>query len=244
VSQATWTATALWCEARHLDLKVWRLVEAQHRHASAKLVDNREELLLLEKILERHKPPVQRESNDLHPLLCSPFRDHTRVASGSRFRDDHDPGVFYAAETLRTAAAEVGYWRWRFLQDAPGLGRLGRCPFTAFRVPIRGPCIDLRSPCFSIEHLLHPCDYSQTQALAKLARQAAIAAILYPSARDPKHGACAAVLTPQAFAAREPDTPTQSWSLSISHHEALWSSPHAAPFCFGANGWKEYPAQT
>jgi REP element-mobilizing transposase RayT len=55
-------------------------------------------------------------------------------------------GVFYAAETLKTAAAEVGYWRWRFLQDSAGLERLQPSVFTAFAVPISTDCIDVREP--------------------------------------------------------------------------------------------------
>ena len=122
------------------------MVEAQHVASTSKLVDTRAEQEQLEDILEEHKPPIPQEAANLHYLLFSPFRYETRLPSGSRFRAINDPGVFYAAETVRTAAAEVGYWRWRFLQDTAGLERLQPCSFTVFRVPIKTSCIDLREP--------------------------------------------------------------------------------------------------
>ncbi len=106
------------------------MVEAQYLASTAKIVDTRAEQELLEDILEERKPPIPQEAASLHYLLFSPFRYETRHPSGSRFRAVSDPGVFYAAETVRTAAAEVGYWRWRFLQDTTGLERLQPCSFT------------------------------------------------------------------------------------------------------------------
>lgn len=111
MSSPTWTPAALSSESHELSCKVWRMVEAQHLVSTSKIVDTRAEQELLEDILEERKPPVPQEAANLHYLLFSPFRYETRHPSGSRFRAVNDPGVFYAAETVHTAAAEVSYWR-------------------------------------------------------------------------------------------------------------------------------------
>lgn len=226
--------------SKTLSIKVWRMVEAQHLVSTSKIVDTRAEQELLEDILETHKPPVPQEAAELHYLLFSPFRYETRQPSGSRFRGLHDPGVFYAAETVRTAAAEVGYWRWRFLQDTAGLERLQPCSFTAFRVPIKTSCIDLREPPYDSDapRWQHPTDYSATQAFGRLARESGIGVILYQSVRDPEKHFCAAVLTPRAFAAKKPDSATQTWMLTISTEEAIWMRQDDESFSFRTNCWE------
>jgi hypothetical protein len=239
VSSPTWTPAALSSKARDSFFRVWRMVEAQHLVSTAKIVNTRSEQELLEDILEERKPPVPQETADVHYLLFSPFRYETRYPSGSRFRAVHDPGVFYAAETVRTAAAEVGYWRWRFLQDTAGLERLQPCSFTAFRVPIKTSCVDLRQPPFDNQasQWQHPTDYSATQAFCRIARAAAIGAILYQSVRDPEQHFCVAVLTPRAFAARKPDSATQTWMLTISAEEAIWMRQGRESFSFRTDCW-------
>lgn len=215
------------------------MVEAQHLVSTSRIVDTRAEQELLEDILEERKPPVPKEAADLHYLLFSPFRYETRYPSGSRFRAVNDPGVFYAAETVRTAAAEVGYWRWRFLQDTAGLERLQPCSFTAFRAPIKTGCVDLRLPPFDNDasQWQHPTDYSATQAFGRIARDSAIGAILYQSVRDPGHHFCVAVLTPLAFAAKKPDSATQTWMLTISTEEAIWMRQDDESFSFRTDSW-------
>jgi RES domain len=224
---------------RDIAIKIWRMVEAQHMASTSKIVDTRAEQELLEDILEAHKPPVPKEAADLHYLLFSPFRYETRPPSGSRFRAVSDPGVFYAAETVRTAAAEVGYWRWRFLQDTEGLERLQPCSFTAFRVPIKTSCIDLREPPYDSDapRWQHPTDYSATQAFGRTARDSGIGAIIYQSVRDPEKHFCVAVLTPLAFAAKKPDSVTQTWMLTISTEEAIWMRQDDESFSFQISQW-------
>ena len=147
----TLTPAELLSKAQDISCKVWRMVEAQHLVSTTKIVDTMAEQVLLEDVLEESKPPVPKEAADLHFLLFSPFRYEPRQPTGSRFRAVYEPGVFYAAETVRTAAAEVSYWRWRFLLDTAGLERLQPCSFTAFKVPIKTSCIDLREPPFTSE---------------------------------------------------------------------------------------------
>ncbi len=217
------------------------MVEAQHLVSTSRLVDTRAEQELLEEILEERKPPVPKEALGLHYLLFSPFRYETRPPTGSRFRAVSDPGVFYAAETVRTAAAEVGYWRWRFLQDTTGLERLQPCSFTAFSVQIKTSIIDLRDTPFDSDahKWQHPTDYSTTQAFARQAREADIGAIVYQSVRDPEKHYCIAVLTPLAFAVRKPDSVTQTWVLTISTQEAIWMRQGEESFSFRTNIWQE-----
>ena len=240
MSSPIWTPAALSSEARVFFCRVWRMVEAQHIVATSKLVETRAEQELLEDILEEHKPPVPDDAAGLDYILFSPFRYETRPPAGSRFRAEHDPGVFCAAETVRTAAAEVGYWRWRFLQDTAGLERLQPCSFTAFRVSVRTDCIDVRRQPFSADaaRWQHPTDYAGTQALARIARQADIGAILYQSVRDPSPRYCIAVLTPRAFATRKPDPATQTWMLTISTEEVIWMRQGNESFSFRIDHWK------
>lgn len=239
MSLPTWTPAELWSDSRELSCKPWRMVEAQHIASTLKIVDTRAEQELLEEILEEHKPPVPPEAAGLDYLLYSPFRYDTRPPSGSRFRAVNDPGVFYAAETVRTAAAEVAYWRWRFLRDCAGLTRLQPCTFTAFRVPVKTSCIDLRYPPFDAHATIwtHPAQYAATQAVARVARGAGIGAVVYRSVRDPKPHFCVAVLTPAAFGAKRPDRATQSWVLAVSALEAIWMRQGDETLSFSMGGW-------
>src|SRR3546814_1447755 len=99
----TWTPAALSAEARRLEGTCWRLVEAQHRVSTLKLVDTLEEQDLLERLTEEAKPSVSEECRHLHYLLATPFRYGAAYPRGSRFRRaGMTPGVFYAAETPAT----------------------------------------------------------------------------------------------------------------------------------------------
>lgn len=239
MSLPTWTPAELSSKASEISCKVWRMVEAQHVVSTLKIVDTRAEQELLEEILEENKPPVPVEAIGLHYLLFSPFRYDTRPPSGSRFRAINDPGVFYAAETVRTAAAEVSYWRWRFLQDTSGLTRLQPCTFTAFRVPVKTSCIDLRQLPFDkdLKSWTHPTVYAATQTLGRSAREAGVGAVIYKSVRDPEPRFCIAVLTTRAFAAKKPDSSTQTWVLAVSAKEAIWMRQGDEGFSFSTRAW-------
>src|SRR5690606_20209460 len=111
-----------------------------------RLVDSLEEQARLERLLEGSKPPVPQAAARLHYLLATPFRYPPRFPGGSRFRSPTDPGVFYGAAEVRTACAELGYWRWRFLMDSPALASLAPVPHTLFACRVAGRTIDLRAP--------------------------------------------------------------------------------------------------
>ncbi len=123
MSSSTWTPRAVSSEARAWSAHAWRVVEAQHAASTMKLVDDADEQALLESLLEEAKPALPAAAASLHYLLATPFR-YPSARGGSRFRAAVDPGVWYGAQTVRTACAELGYWRWKFVCDALALARL------------------------------------------------------------------------------------------------------------------------
>lgn len=203
-----------------------------------RLVDTLDEQAQLEQLLEGSKPPVPAAAATLHFLLATPFRYPARHPGGSRFRSATDPGVFYGATEVRTSCAELGYWRWRFLVDSPALASLAPVPHTLFRCRIDGVAIDLRAAPFTRDAALWSArdDYAHCQRLGVQARLAGIAAIRYRSVRDPRGGACAAVLAPSAFAS--PPESEQSWLLSVTRARVTWqrdSVLHSEGFEFAAD---------
>jgi hypothetical protein len=211
-------------------------VEAQHIAATLRLVDNLEEQRFLEDILEATKPAIPNEARRLHYLLFTPFRYPPQ--RGSRFRALDDPGVFYGAETMRTACAELGYWRWRFLMDSKGLTNLGPAQQTLFQAGVKTLTIDLEKQPF-VRHARFwqdPDDYSATQAFAKTARNAGVGLIRYRSVRDAETGRCGAVLRPDAFSSPDPTAPTQTWLLTITQEFAIWQRDREA-FEFDMRRW-------
>jgi hypothetical protein len=191
------------------------------------LVDSIEEQHLLERLLEESKPPVPPAAAHLHWLLFTPFR-YPPPPGGSRFRGPTDPGVFYAADEIRTACAELGYWRWRHLSDAPALTAMPTKPQTVFQVRIEAGAIDLRREPFvrDREHWTDGGDYAACQHFGRTARAAGVGAIRYASVRDPEHAGCCAVLSPTVFAAPAP-VAQQTWLLSVARDRVLWQRPAA-----------------
>jgi hypothetical protein len=221
VSSTTWTPTEVGSSARDTArLPLWRAVEAQHQVSTTLLVDTLEEQALLEHLLERSKPDLFANAEKLHWLLFTPFR-YPPLPGGSRFRGVADPGVFYGAEEIRTACAELGYWRWRFLLDSPQIERIDARAQTLFLVNVRGRTVDLRSPPWMGRASWTVDDYALCQAFAREARAAEIALIRYESARDPRRGACAAVLHSGAFVQKRPLS-AETWLLTLTRQRVFW----------------------
>ncbi len=216
-----WTPRAVASEAHPRQLSLWRAVEAQHIASTRRLTDTAAEQELLEHLLERSKPPLPVGSEKLGYLLNTPFRYPSPF--GSRFRAPIDPGVWYGAEEPRTACAELGYWRWRFLLDSAGLEGLGPSAQTVFQARVRGALVDLTQAPFArhAKRWQDPNDYTATQAFGRVARDADIALIRYTSVRDPQHAACAAVLTTKAFQPKKP-TLQKTWFLTVSKTRVTW----------------------
>ena len=213
------------------------MVEAQHTASTMKIVDNSEEQDLLETLLEGSKPTQPASAQVLDYLLATPFRYYP-LRGGSRFRAINDPGVFYGAETVRAASAELGYWRWKFLKDAVDLDRLEPVAHTAFSAQVSTQVIDLRQAPFSANAAAwtHPSDYTATQVIAQVARTAQVGGIQYQSVRDPNPAWCLAVLEPQAFAKPKPKPLMQTWWLSVHPDAVIWRRDNES-MTFDANAW-------
>jgi hypothetical protein len=236
VSSNTWTPRAVASEAVRARRRLWRAVEAQHIASTLRLVANVEEQLLLERLLDQSKPPLPSDTGDLHYLLSTPFRYSSPI--GSRFRAPADSGIWYGAEAQRTACAELGFWRWRFLMDSDGLQAIGPSPQTVFRAGIDGRLVDLTRPPFkrSRAEWAHPDDYGPSQGFARVAQHAAIDAIRYESVRDPEHGAAVAVLRPSCFKPRKL-LEQQTWFLTVRRAAVVWQR-EGETFEFDAGAWR------
>jgi RES domain len=235
VSFSTWTARAVGSEALRSRRRLWRAVEAQHVASTLRLVAGVEEQLVLERLLDQSKPPLPAATAGLHYLLSTPFRYSSPI--GSRFRAAADSGIWYGAEAQRTACAELGYWRWRFLMDSPALDAVGPSPQTVFRAGIDARLIDLTQPPFkkSRAEWIHPDDYGPSQDFARVARQAAVDAIRYESVRDPEHGGAVAVLQPTCFKPQKP-LEQHTWFLTVRRSAVFWQR-EGRTFEFDAAGW-------
>ena len=222
MSFTTWTPPAVASERKLFALTLWRAVEAQHVVSTMPLVDSLEEQAALEAVLDAGKPAIPADARHLHYLIFTPFR-YPPTEWGSRFRSDQDPGVFYGAETIRTACAELGYWRWRFLLDCPDLPRIDARAQTLFQVGIKTDGVALDAPPFAQDaaQWTDPNDHKPCQAFARVARDAGIGLIRYTSVRDPEPGVCAAVLTPRAFDPPQP-LATTTWMLTVRRDRVIW----------------------
>jgi RES domain len=236
VSSSTWIPRAVGSEAQRARRRLWRAVEAQHVASTLRLVANVQEQLVLERLLDQSKPPLPAETAELHYLLATPFRYSSPI--GSRFRAPADSGIWYGAEAQRTACAELGFWRWRFLMDTLALETLGPSPQTVFRAGIDGRLVDLTEAPFKKARAdwTHPNDYGPTQAFARTARQAGIDAIRYESVRDPKHAAAVAVLRP-CFKPHKP-LEQHTWLLTVRRGAVIWQR-EGESFEFDAAAWRQ-----
>ena len=207
---------------RQVSARPWRVVEAQNRVPTMRLVDTLAEQSVLEDLLEGSKPPLPAEATRLHYLLATPFRYAAPPPVGSRFRGIGDPGVWYGADVVETAIAEVAYWRLRFLGDSPSTPDLLPVPHTVFRASVSGSAIVLPQPPFDRmrKQWEDPVSYTATQALARVVRDAGIALIRYRSVRDPAHRAALAVLTPKAFRKPEP-LEQHTWLIKVTRAQVL-----------------------
>lgn len=200
-----WTQSGAEGKVRPLSAAPWRVVEAQHRIATRKLVDSDYEQHVLESLLETAKPPL-RDGERLHYLLATPFR-YPPLPHGSRFGTRWEPGIWYGSDALPTAFAEVAYYRLLFLAGTVAdLGAV-ETDLSAFRAQVRTRRgLDLASPFFARWHplLASKTTYAHTQPFGAAMREAGVDAVRYLSARDDSGGTNVALLTPRAFASRKP----------------------------------------
>jgi hypothetical protein len=179
--------------------------------ATRKLVDSDREQAMLEDLLESAKPSAP-DAGGLHYLLSTPFR-YPPLPHGSRFGSRWEPGIWYGCEALRTAFAEVAYYRLLFLDGTDANLDGVETDLSAFRASVdtaRG--VDLTTPRFARwrARLGSKTSYAATQPLGSAMRDAGVDACRYVSARDIDDGINIALLAPTAFASARPKT-VQSW---------------------------------
>ena len=233
MSSSTWTPAALSSETRPLSGTCWRLVEAQHRVSTLKLVDTVEEQAILEEQIQGTKPPIPPGGERLHYLLSTPFRYGAFYPTGSRFRRAGlTEGVFSAADEPRTAVAEIVFYRLLFHAESPDTPwPANAAEYTAVSVAYgTAKGIDLTKGKLARDKPAwgHPTDYTACQALADSVRAAAINVIRYQSVRDPRRGFNIALLTVEAFAKPKPIS-QQTWHirLSATGAQAVCEAPKA-----------------
>lgn len=196
-------------------VRLWRMVEAQHRISTNRLAANSADQALLEQLVEEVKPTLPPAARGLHYLLATPFRYGHKKASRFR-RAGEKPGIFYACEHVTTAVAETCYWRLLFFSRSPGFTPPSNVvEHSAITVPVKAErLLDLTLPPFvsDADCWRDPGDYSACQAFAMQARGIQAQGIRYASVRDPKHRANVALLDPGCFAASAPKI-EQTWHL-------------------------------
>jgi hypothetical protein len=186
VSPSIWTRCAGPSEVGPLRGRFCRVVEAQFRNSTRKLVDSDAEQEVLEELIDRRaKLPVPAGFEDLHYLLYTPFR-HPPLRNGSRFGTRLERGILYGARELPTAFAEVAYYRLLFLEGpAVDLGEL-RLELTAFWFGIaasRGVDLSI-APFREYEaRISSKTRYDASQRLGAEMRSAGVQCCLYVSAR-------------------------------------------------------------
>jgi hypothetical protein len=173
--------------------------------STRKLVDTAAEQELLEKLIDRVKPP-DATSGKLHYLLATPFR-YPPLRHGSRFASRLERGIWYGSDSPQTLFAEVSYYRMVFLEGTTAKLAPVATLITTFQAAARtNRGVDLTRPPFSRyrERIASPTSYAESQALGRAMRDAGVELFRYPSARDPERGANVAVLNPAAFGRAKP----------------------------------------
>ena len=222
--------------------KLFRMVEAQHRISTDRLVNGIAEQDILEELIEEAKPAIPHEARGLHHLLRTPFR--YGYAKATRFRRSSErPGIFYASESEQTAVAEAAYWYLRFLAASPAVSLPAATQERlAYRVPVQVErALDLTEPPLAAERTrwTDPEDYEPCQALAQQARAIGAQLIRYESVRDPPNGRNAALFDPTAFQKPVPAS-AGTWHFRFAGHKltafAALPSGERHDFTFGQFG--------
>lgn len=199
----------------------WRMIEAQHIHATRKLVDSATEQVILEEIIESAKPQFfGKEFAGLHYLLYTPFR-YPPLKYGSRFGSRLERSLWYGSIKLTTAMAEKAFYQFNFLRGSHADFGIVEVPLTAFSTPIKTlNGIQLTElPFKSYQKIISsPITYQASQALGTDMRRAAVDAFCYQSARDYENTKNIALFTPRAFLHKKPNASSfQTWQCIINH---------------------------
>ncbi len=225
---ADWAACLAECAPAELAGQLYRLVESHEQVATNQLVSSLERQVVLEELLETTKPPLRKGTEGLHYLLATPFR-YPPLKHGSRFGTRSEPSLFYGALTPATVLAEAAYYRFVFWlgMSVPPSGKLDtqHTLFEAAYQTKQG--YRLQEMPFSRyqAELTHPSDYSSSQQLGSLMRNAGMQAFEYVSARDPQGGINIALFTPEALASNKPIS-QEPWLCELSAERVTFRAVH------------------
>jgi hypothetical protein len=201
------------------------LVEGQHVISTMDLVDSLAEQQRLEELIDSTKPPVPPECRHLDPLLFTPFRYPARH-NGRFRRKGQAEGVFYAAEKVETAVAEIAFYRALFFAESPGTPFPAKfSPFTAFSAAVSTTAlVDIYGT--HDPKLTHLQEYAATQAMADVARAVGAEGIRARSVRCPQQGATLSWLTCRVFTKSTP-VAMQTWHMRVvlTGVQAICESP-------------------
>jgi hypothetical protein len=214
-----WTQCAGPSRAAPIACRAWRVVEAQHKVMTRRLVDDLEEQILLEEIVDDVKPPRPPgpQFEGLHFLLFTPFR-HPPLKGGSRFGTPTERGLWYGAKLLETCLAEKAYYQILFAAGTTAQLKNLSCLWSAYQAEIKASRgIDFTAPPFAAfqDDISSPTSYAISQRLGAQMRAAAIEACVYQSARCRKKGDAIALIEP-AFGNRSPLRASQTWVCSLT----------------------------
>jgi hypothetical protein len=135
--------------------------------------------------------------------------------------------VFYSAESVETAVAEMAFYRVLFFAESPETTIDGSfTEYSAFAVSVAsGRVVDLTKTTDAT--LRDLADYTASQAFADLARAAAADGIRTTSVRCPNQGPALSWLTCRVFTKAEPVV-RQSWHMRITRRgvQAVCESPY------------------
>jgi hypothetical protein len=246
MSSPTWTHARLSSELQTYERRdVWRLVDAQYVVSTRKLVDSFDEQRILNGLVYATTPAVPSECEGLHDLLSWPCR-YAPYPKGSRFRRAGlTPGVYYAAEEPRTAAAEMAFYRLLFFAESPDTPwPANPLQCTGFSATVLSPrSLDLTKPPLDADRSVwrHPVNYEPCQALAEVARKAGAEILRYESVRDPERGGvCVAVRTCTAFVAVSPQLHPSHASPREYQNWRIGVGPSGAYAIREIGGWIEF----
>jgi hypothetical protein len=219
VSPSIWISCAGPSRARPLQGVVWRVVEAQHRVSTRKLVDTLEEQELLEEIIDEVKPPAATGAafQGLDYLLSTPFR-HPPLRHGSRFGRSDARSLFYGSEAVETSLAEKSYYALLFVAGTAADLEKTEVDWTAFSVGVRGDRgMDLCAPPFDAHRaaISSPTSYAASQELGTAMRGAGVELFRFASARCPRQGRNIALFQP-VFTEKTPRPPLRTWRCLLT----------------------------
>lgn len=212
----------------HLGL-CWRVVETQEVAATRAITKSSDDQRRLEELLDLSKPNIPMDCEGLSYLLMTPFR-YPPLKYGSRFGSTMERGIFYGSADLRTAFAETAVYFWLF-QSGPiikGPLEIIRDQRTAFSSRLSSQkALDLAglSSVMDLHEVCNPASWNYSQAIGARLRAIGAEFFWYPSARI-ESGKNIAVLSPKAFASREPDKQLH-WNVQFSS-TTCWFGRHGS----------------